>query len=386
VYAGSPVHAACGHARVEWDRFQLLTTVGFTAYNNSREIVARFYRDEPYKNLDQKLYDNLLIQAGPPSKKDALLYLRCNAPTEASMRIARRVSSGPIRSIIDDPQEVRLQTFAWYVQQVSSAFAIVCHLLSTEWAGWEQNNAKHALVAGLAHGAGKPLLMLAHEPYTSPLDYRDLLRTHHTAAAAESIFADWSLPLIAKYEKRITEATAYRVDERAQTKLRDITIGEPVAEFESDLVPDYFVSTAAYSETLRSKYSIVVGRKGTGKTATLYALTEELTADPRNHVCVIKPVGYELDGLTTSSHGQTKGIWWKASGNSSYTRSLPKAYTTNFSENQTIVVFVLATTLGLLEVASLASQRSQIGWQDSEHQYLDPQTFTLNCYGCVARE
>jgi hypothetical protein len=284
-------------AKVEFDRFQLLTTVGYAIYNNSRDIVAQFYREEPYKKLDQSLYDELLRAAGPSSKKDALLYLRCDVDTEASMRIARRVSSGPIPSVIDDPQEVRMQPFAWYVQQVTSAFAIVCHFLSTEYRGWEAHNAKHALVAGLAHGLAKPLLMLAHEPYASPLDYRDLLRKHQTAAAAVSIFADWSLPYVERYEKRRTQAAAYRVEERAQMELRDITIGEPVAEFESDSIPDYFVSTAAYTETLHSKYSLVVGRKGTGKTATLYALTEELRADPRNHVCVIKPVGYELEGL-----------------------------------------------------------------------------------------
>src|ERR1019366_6550920 len=114
---------------------------------------------------------------------------------------------------------------------------------------------------------------------------------------AESIFADWSLPYVEQYEKRIAQVASYRTEERAQRELRNITIGEPVAEFESDSVPDYYVSTAAYRETLRSKYSIVVGRKGTGKTATLYAVTEELLADPRNHVCIIKPVGYELEGL-----------------------------------------------------------------------------------------
>jgi hypothetical protein len=284
-------------ARANWDRFQLLTTVGFAPYNNSGEIVAQFYREEPYKNLQQNLYDELLRAAGPPSKKDALLYLRPDVNTEASMRLARRVSSGPMRSVIDDPEEVRLQPFAWYVQQVASAFAIVCHFLSTDYQNWELHNAKHALVAGLAHGRAKPLLMLAHEPYASPLDYHDLLRKHRTAAAAESIFAEWSLPYIEQYEKRIAQAAVYRAEQRAQIGLRDITIGEPVAEFESDSVPDYYVSTAAYTETLHSRYSIVVGRKGTGKTATLYALTEELKADPRNHVCVIKPVGYELEGL-----------------------------------------------------------------------------------------
>jgi hypothetical protein len=161
-------------AKVDFDRFQLLTTVGYASYANSDDIVGQFYREEPYKKLDQNLYDELLRAAGPASKKDAMLYLRCDVNTDASMRIARRVSSGPIPSVIDDPQEVRLQPFSWYVQQVTSAFAIVCHFLSTEYQNWEVLNAKHALVAGLAHGRAKPLLMLAHEPYASPLDYRDL--------------------------------------------------------------------------------------------------------------------------------------------------------------------------------------------------------------------
>ena len=285
------------HARSEWDQFRLLTTVGFAAYCNSQDIVGQFYKHEPYKRLDEKLYDELLKAAGPPSKPDALLYLRCDINTDASMRVARLVSSGPIRSIIDDPQEIRLQPFAWYVQQVSSAFAVVCHLLSNEYQNWHLHNAKHALIAGMAYGASKPLLMLAHEPYESPLDYRDLLRTHRTAAEAEAIFRDWSLPLVEQYEMRIARAESYKAEERAKKGLRYITIGEPVAEFESDSLPDYFVSTSTYAETLRSRYSIVVGRKGTGKTATLYALIDQLKSDPRNHVCVIKPVGYELEGL-----------------------------------------------------------------------------------------
>jgi hypothetical protein len=172
----------------------------------------------------------------------------------------------------DDPQEVRVQPLAWYVQQVSTAFAVVCHFLSSDYQDPGQNNAKQALVGGLAYGLSKPLLMMAHEPYESPLDYRDLLRRHSTAAAAVAIFADWSLPLIANYENRIAEVARFKVQERKQTNLRDVNIGEPVAEFESDSIPDYFILTAAYTETIHSKHSLVVGRKGTGKTATLYAI------------------------------------------------------------------------------------------------------------------
>jgi hypothetical protein len=72
---------------------------------------------------------------------------------------------------------------------------VSCHFLSTDHKNWELQNAKHALIAGLAHGLGKPLLILAHEPYVPPIDYRDLLRGHHTAASAEAIYGDWLLPL-----------------------------------------------------------------------------------------------------------------------------------------------------------------------------------------------
>lgn len=200
-------------------------------------------------------------------------------------------------SVIDDPREVRVQPFSWYVQQVTSASAVACHLLSTDYSDWELHNAKHALVAGLAHGLARPLLMLAHAPYVSPIDYRDLLKIHDTAAKAQAILDNWLAPLVALSEKRAADHEHYQQEAKAQGELRNIAVGDPIAEFESNKLTEYFVPTAAYSEALRSKHSIFVGRKGTGKTATLYKLAQEIAADARNHVCLVKPVDYELHGL-----------------------------------------------------------------------------------------
>lgn len=286
-----------GRAKLDFERFQLLTTIGYVPYSNSLDLVNGFYKDEPYSKLHQDLYTELLQSTSVVPKKDALLYLKSDVDTEASIRIARRVAGSGLPEVIDDPREVRVQPFSWYVQQAASAHAVACHLLSTDYADWEIHNAKHALVAGLAHGLGKPLLMLAHEPYVSPIDYRDLLRVHRTAAQAEAIFDDWALPLVEIYEKRVAEQEHYQQEARAQGELRSIAVGDPIAEFESNRVTAYFVPTAAYNEALRSKHSIFVGRKGTGKTATLYKLAEELSSDARNHVCLVKPLDYELQGL-----------------------------------------------------------------------------------------
>jgi hypothetical protein len=283
-------------SKLDFERFQLLTTIGYRPFSNSSDIVREFYREQPFNSLEKDLFADL-SQSHSPEEKSALLYLKPAVETEASIRVARRVASGPLPSAIDDPREVRVQPFAWYVRRVSSASAVVCHLLSTDYRDWELHNAKHALVAGLAYGLGKDLLMLAHEPYISPIDYRDLLRAHSTGTSAESIFGDWILPVIETYERKVAEERNYQSEVKAQVGLRDIAIGDPIAEFESGELADYFVPTAAYNEALRSKHSIFVGRKGTGKTASLYKLAADLSSDPRNHVCVVKPVDYELHGL-----------------------------------------------------------------------------------------
>ena len=284
-------------AKVDFERFQLLTTIGYQAYSNSQTIESGFYKDEPYANPDRDVYRDLLQSAAAVSKKDALLYLKCDVDTEASIRISQRISTAKMPSVVDDPREVRVQSLSWYVQQATAASAVVCHLLSSDHRGWELHNAKHALVSGLAHGLGKPLLMLAHEPYFSPVDYRDLLKVHATAASAEGFFDAWISPIVSTYERRAVEHESYKAEAAAQGELRNIAVGDPIAEFESGQLTEYFVPTAAYSEALRSKHSIFVGRKGTGKTATLYKLAEELSVDTRNFVCVVKPVDYELQGL-----------------------------------------------------------------------------------------
>jgi hypothetical protein len=47
-------------AKLDFERFQLLTTIGYCAYSNSRDIVDGFYREQPYEHLDHVLYNELV--------------------------------------------------------------------------------------------------------------------------------------------------------------------------------------------------------------------------------------------------------------------------------------------------------------------------------------
>jgi len=202
-----------------------------------------------------------------------------------------------IPSIVDDPNEVRIQTLSWYAQKVYSAYAVITHFLSPTQTGWRLHNAKNSFVSGLAYGFGKNLLMLAHEPYESPIDYRELLKTHKTGTQCVNLASPWLDEIQRSYLERAISTRKYEEERRAHAELQNITIGDPIAEHESEALLDYFIPIAAYNEALVSKHSIFIGRKGAGKTAILYKLANEIESDSRHHVCIIKPIGYELEGI-----------------------------------------------------------------------------------------
>jgi hypothetical protein len=286
-------------AKVLFDRFQLLTTYGHVPYSNSNDIVQKFYSDQPHLDGRQCLYDKIIHSASVTTHLDSLLYIKPEESTEAVMRIARRVSGAPISSLVDDPKEIGIQPLEWYVANVSVARAVICQFLSDDYEDVKISNAKAAFVAGLAYGLKKRLLMLAQSPYQSPIDYRDLLRVHKDAKQAEGFYQALVSELLEEDKNKSERKTIHLKAVASHGGLLELNIGDPIAELEPEDLPEYFVPTSAYAEALNGQHSIFVGRKGAGKTATLLKVCDSLQADPRNHICIIKPIDYELEGLLT---------------------------------------------------------------------------------------
>ena len=140
--------------------------------------------------------------------------------------------------------------------------------------------------------------MLAHSPFTVPLDYQDLLKTHDTADEAIQIVQSW-LPHVR--ENSAYEEAKYLRKRNvigASPPLHRIKLGEFIAENEKLDILDYFITTAPYINALNSTNSMIyVGRKGSGKTANLIKIADEVQRNNQNHLCVIKPIDYELEGV-----------------------------------------------------------------------------------------
>ena len=227
------------------------------------------------------------------------MYLKSLHENQAAMRMSNLLQKRFSKKIIvDDPRESTVQSLTWYGSRVFGCNGLVCHFTNPEREGAYLQTARHALVCGMAHGSGIPLLMLAEGEFLSPVDYRDYLKHYNTAPDALRYLEEWLPPV----EQALTvekEATRFpRSTARLVTDLKNLRFGEYIAENEVErLVGEYFIPTVAYDDAVRGNQTVFVGRKGAGKTANLMKLEDQLSRSQQNLVCVIKPQGYQMQGI-----------------------------------------------------------------------------------------
>ena len=284
-----------GDARAKdlWKQFQLLTGVGYVAWNNSEDIRSRFLQDTPHL-AERTLFDDLIDPALEPEIGASLFYLPQFHETDCRRAIEQRLSLEARRGIsviTADPFEASLNPLEWYASKSYSSSASLVHFEARRRARSQLHNARAALVAGIAFGLGRPLLMLAEEDYSPPFDYQNLLKVYTTRAKCLEFTTAWINELGLQPEVRKPKRL------RLTTELRGLRLGEYVAEYEAEALSDYFLETASFDAVLDNRNTLFVGRKGSGKTANMLQAARRLGEDARNLVVVIKPATYEFTSL-----------------------------------------------------------------------------------------
>lgn len=264
-----------------------LTTTGYTKYLNSFEVV------EAFTSYISKFQTNQRQKQTKVTKP--LLFLKNQFNNTYSQAIVRKIGESKIPCITDDPSESKVQSIDWYLEHLNTA--VLIEFSATSRREYELQNSKCSLVAGLAFGYGLDLLMVAEEPYEVPIDYRDLLITYNNKQQCEEIVSEFLKPLNDKILELLTQQSIKQTIRKKTTELQQISFGEFLAEHESEKLPEYYVETFNIQTLIKNDSNIVIGRKGTGKTATLYYLKSFLERDTRNHVCFIKPDNVEIDAL-----------------------------------------------------------------------------------------
>ena len=276
-----------------------LLNMGYSSYANHEDLAEALLLEQPWETLQQTLLDVRNRQQPPRLEKPTLMYIKPPVPSDSVIAVQEEFSKTIFRDsiITDDPNEYSSQIVEWYAEKLRTADAVIVHLLGTHHARYQLHNLKASIIAGLARGFGRPTLMLAHAPYDPPVDYGHLLQVHNTAKECVAAAGAWLSETGASISHRRPRRRTIVSRASRRMDLRSLFLGDTVAEHESDRLYDYFVETSTFYKAMDDPLTILVGRRGTGKTAILYAIHSELSNSSRSHVTILKPVGYETHGL-----------------------------------------------------------------------------------------
>ena len=149
-----------------------------------------------------------------------------------------------------------------------------------------------ALVAGLAMAQGKHVLMLQEGETRHPIDFRDVMKSYTNSSQV----SDFVIPLIKGVVEELQEsrfvATALPLN-----LIEKIDLGDLAAENEIKGLSSYFVPTGQYNEAKRGRAQLVVGRKGSGKTAIFYGVRSTYKPSRAHIVLDLKPEGHQFTKL-----------------------------------------------------------------------------------------
>ena len=280
------------NAASNYKTFRSLTTIGYAGYENPQELVSKFFSELPHESVNQ-----IDIKFNQAEITKNLIYLKSEKNTSASNKISNLIDNSQIPKKIDDPYEGN-QPLNWYLTELPNSLGVIIHFHTRQ--SEEENpmiTARKALVAGLSIGLDIPTLILAHDPFQAPLDYQDILQVHSNSEEGETYFNNWFSPILEEYKSRKSDFVEYKSEQKSLGKLSNLIIGDYVAENENHNLIEYFLETAEYKEALNTQQVLFVGRKGTGKTANLIKIKNELSSDKRNFVIPIQPQGYEFEGV-----------------------------------------------------------------------------------------
>jgi hypothetical protein len=280
----------------KYKELNLLSTLGYTKYTKTHDIAVGFFNERPYDPIGN-IWNELTKTITPEKDSKAILVLNSQTETNYNLEIINQVDYFKLPKIVDDASENANLPLSWYIQKLHSVPAVLIQFSSHSRLGFELHNSKCALIAGMSIGLGLEVQLMAERPYHSPLDFRDLLKKFSNRQECAVIVKEYLINLQKKIASLLINEKE-RFDTRKKlSELQNLDFGEAIAEHESNKLYQYYVDTSHTQQLIKNEYNIVVGRKGTGKTATLYYLFEDLIRDRRNHVVLIKPINFEVDGL-----------------------------------------------------------------------------------------
>jgi hypothetical protein len=266
----------------------IFDTLGYHEYGNADSLSDRLcgHIDFNVPNISVALDQKAPVYVVEPPRRT----------TAATLVVSKLKKAGYRYRSFNPSEDVRLAS-GDAIRGVTSSAGVILLLQTENDEGDKAHNIRVMFVAGLADGLDIPRLILAPTGFAAPLDVRDTVKLYSRPEDIASYIADFC-PLI---NRSIQKADPLPV--HTGGLLQSLSIGDPTAENEMTTLGMYYLQTDQYQRSLRGEANLVVGRKGSGKTALFIQIRDKIRSDKRNIVVDLKPEGYQLIKLKEEIFG-----------------------------------------------------------------------------------
>lgn len=263
----------------------IFDTIGHDAYENAASFASILQRATNRKSIvvEYPLNPGMPVYTILPRAKNDFI-----------LRITSRLKRAKLSYRVFDSGEQTRLTANEAIQKVSESYGVVLTLLPSSHAESFSHNLRTMFVAGLTVGLDKPLVLLTSGLELVPMDVADLI--------IECKFPVQIDEAVQSLATDVTEAFQHTIysEGKPKTQLEKLDLGASSAENELSKLDAYYLATAAFQKTLRGEARLVVGRKGSGKSAVFFQVKKNLSRDKRKLVIDLKPDGFQLIGMKES--------------------------------------------------------------------------------------
>lgn len=290
-----------------WRDVGLLDTLAYEPYTNVDELCRALDKAPSIQPLSQP--SHALDHQQP------VYVIKSPIPVQGSIALQSALKKARIRYRSFDNVETPRLSLMEAQRQVAMSMGVVADLLD-ESRNREDHNLRGAFVAGLAMAQQKAVLMVQEEFKRTdhPLDYRDVVKTYNSSINVPGLARKFFEDVVERLQTQQAP-----VEQDSTNPLVALDLGDVAAENEILGLQSYFLKTGPSIQAQQGHARLVVGRKGSGKTAIFYNVRSAVKRGHDRLIIDLKPEGHQfielketlLDGVGEGLREHTLVALWQ---------------------------------------------------------------------------
>ena len=222
------------------------------------------------KSVQRSIYDfesQHILKDDYKIEANSILYVKNVDDPRVSDEIEKELTKSSVNLIVDDAQEENYN-IVWYSKQIKRSFGAIIDLGMSS----KTDNMKHflkcAFISGICVATGRRTLILNSVHAPKPSDIIAFITEYDSPKSARGkVYA-----FLDKHANKLSMINSYlsTLHKDRPTVFDKIDLGEHVAINDRYFIKKCFVEIPEYKSLYKKGYKLIIGRKGTGKSAAFF--------------------------------------------------------------------------------------------------------------------